>query len=257
MPRCSRRARPPASSAHCIPRTSTSPESGRVRPSRISIVVVFPAPLGPKSPKHSPRWMVRSSPATATTSSYFLTRLAVRIAGPSVRGLLTGRGLGVLLGLHGVLHGQVELHVDAVEAVVERADLHVHPLAPAGHDREVARDVTHRAHRRGQELLAHLLHLARDHGAQVVDHRRFGGTVRLELLQGRAGMSDDLLELRDLVDSALLTGTEFDARHVASLRGPETYSESGGGGTDGRRLGHRCVYFHERHEPENEDDDAR
>src|SRR5258708_26569304 len=41
------------------------PASGRVSPSIISSVVVFPAPLGPRSPKTSPAATVRSTPATA------------------------------------------------------------------------------------------------------------------------------------------------------------------------------------------------
>ena len=36
------------------PSTCTVPASGSLRPSRISTVVVFPAPLGPRRPKHSP-----------------------------------------------------------------------------------------------------------------------------------------------------------------------------------------------------------
>src|SRR5437867_378249 len=36
------------------PRTSTSPAVGGRSPSRTSIVVVLPAPLGPSRPKHSP-----------------------------------------------------------------------------------------------------------------------------------------------------------------------------------------------------------
>ena len=43
-----------ASAAQRSPSTSTSPESGSVRPSQISIVVVLPAPFGPSRPKHSP-----------------------------------------------------------------------------------------------------------------------------------------------------------------------------------------------------------
>ena len=53
-----------------------SPSAGRAprprrrrrccRPSRISIVVVLPAPLGPSSPKHSPARTSRSRPSTAT-----------------------------------------------------------------------------------------------------------------------------------------------------------------------------------------------
>jgi hypothetical protein len=55
MPNRSRKARPSAPSRHGVPRISTSPLSGGVRPSRISMVVVLPAPLGPSRPKHSPR----------------------------------------------------------------------------------------------------------------------------------------------------------------------------------------------------------
>src|SRR4051794_13027063 len=57
------------------PRISTSPESGVVKPSRISIVVVFPAPFGPRRPKHSPLSTDRSSPSTAFTSGKYLRRL--------------------------------------------------------------------------------------------------------------------------------------------------------------------------------------
>ena len=39
------------------PRISTSPEVGCSKPSRISMVVVLPAPLGPSRPKHSPAWI--------------------------------------------------------------------------------------------------------------------------------------------------------------------------------------------------------
>src|SRR5262249_33104117 len=49
------------------PRTSTSPEVGSSKPSRISIVVVLPAPLGPRRPKHSPVRTSRSRPLTAST----------------------------------------------------------------------------------------------------------------------------------------------------------------------------------------------
>src|SRR4051812_27944825 len=63
------------------PSTSTSPESGSRRPSKISTVVVLPAPFGPSMPKHSPRRTSRSRPATATVSPYRLTRLRHRSAG--------------------------------------------------------------------------------------------------------------------------------------------------------------------------------
>src|SRR5690348_2900136 len=229
MPRCSRRARPPASSDHCIPSTSTCPASGRVSPSRISIVVVFPAPLGPRSPKHSPRWMVRSSPATAVTSSYFLTSPAVRIAGPSgpsgppgpsVRGLLTGRVLVVFLGLHRVLERQVELHVDADHTVVQSPDLDVDARVPARDDGQIPGEVADGPHGCGEQLLPHLLHFARDHPGEVVDHRGLGGPARFQLLDCRLGVVDDLLELENLVDFSLLIGAEFDARHPYSSRVP-------------------------------------
>src|SRR5688572_25730954 len=76
----------PASASHLRPSTSTSPESRRVRPSQISIVVVLPAPLGPKRPKHSPASTVRSRPFTATTSWYALRRSRTRstVAGMDV-----------------------------------------------------------------------------------------------------------------------------------------------------------------------------
>src|ERR1700679_992300 len=56
------------------PSSSTVPLSGRVSPSQISMVVVFPAPFGPKRPKHSPRVTSRSRPSTATTSAKDLRR---------------------------------------------------------------------------------------------------------------------------------------------------------------------------------------
>src|SRR5580658_6759423 len=76
------------SSAACelqrIPSNSTSPESGSVRPSQISMVVVLPAPLGPSRPKHSPVRTSRSRPSTATTSLNVLRRLRTRSAAVGV-----------------------------------------------------------------------------------------------------------------------------------------------------------------------------
>ena len=45
----------------------TLPESGRARPSIISIVVDFPAPFGPRSATVSPGVIERSTPRTART----------------------------------------------------------------------------------------------------------------------------------------------------------------------------------------------
>ena len=49
------------------PRIVTCPEVGASKPSRISIVVVFPAPFGPSRPKHSPASISRFNPRTAST----------------------------------------------------------------------------------------------------------------------------------------------------------------------------------------------
>ena len=57
------------------PRTSTSPDVASSSPSRISMVVVLPAPLGPSRPKHSPRSTSRSSPRTASTGGFAGVRL--------------------------------------------------------------------------------------------------------------------------------------------------------------------------------------
>src|SRR5438874_1424124 len=76
MPRRWRRAR--SSRSHRMPSTSTLPPVASVSPSRISTVVVLPAPLGPSRPKHSPRGTSRSRPSTATSSPYFFTSLSRR-----------------------------------------------------------------------------------------------------------------------------------------------------------------------------------
>src|SRR5689334_9581613 len=72
-----------SSSPQRCPSTVTSPASGVLRPSQISMVVVLPAPFGPSKPKHSPRRISRSSPSTATTSPYVFRRLRIWSATPS------------------------------------------------------------------------------------------------------------------------------------------------------------------------------
>src|SRR5580765_7073769 len=79
MPRRSRSSR--SCVPHRRPRTTTSPSSGVLRPSQISMVVVFPAPFGPSSPKHSPALTSRWRPSTAVTSEYRLRRSLTRRAG--------------------------------------------------------------------------------------------------------------------------------------------------------------------------------
>src|ERR1039458_1522729 len=58
------------------PSTRTLPEVGRLRPSIISNVVVFPAPLGPSTPKVSPCSTEKEMSSTAVRLPYFLVRFA-------------------------------------------------------------------------------------------------------------------------------------------------------------------------------------
>src|ERR1700694_467878 len=57
------------------------PLVGRTRPRRTLIVVVLPAPFGPRKPKTSPGWTERSSPWSATLRPYSLRRPTVSMAG--------------------------------------------------------------------------------------------------------------------------------------------------------------------------------
>lgn len=56
------------------------PNEGFANPMRILIVVVFPAPLGPKKPKIEPFVTFRSRLSTAVTSPNFFERLSSSIA---------------------------------------------------------------------------------------------------------------------------------------------------------------------------------
>src|SRR5690242_3718330 len=93
------------------PVTRTAPESGERRPTAIAIVVDFPAPLGPRRPKTSPRWTSRERPSTAVIEPKDLRRLesvSATVDGgevggwmwrlfPLVRDELFGRGGGEFL----------------------------------------------------------------------------------------------------------------------------------------------------------------
>ena len=59
-------ATPPPAAAGSAPSTRTSPPVRWRKPSRISTVVVLPAPFGPRKAKISPRRTSRSMPATAS-----------------------------------------------------------------------------------------------------------------------------------------------------------------------------------------------
>src|SRR5256885_1067348 len=75
------------------PRTAAGPVVGFRRHSRISTVVVFPAPLGPRKANTSPFVKLKDMPLTATLSPYFFER-------PSTCTTLSdcpGRGAGKLL----------------------------------------------------------------------------------------------------------------------------------------------------------------
>ena len=88
MPMRSRQAR--AGLAGSVPSTETSPAVRGRYPSRISIVVVLPAPFVPRRPKHSPSSTSKSIPHTASWVPYDfrspLTTIAGAIAGNDHRG---------------------------------------------------------------------------------------------------------------------------------------------------------------------------
>src|SRR4029078_4530163 len=52
---------------------------GRTSPHRIPIVVDFPAPLGPRSPKISPAGTAKLTPRSASIWSYLLRRFSTSI----------------------------------------------------------------------------------------------------------------------------------------------------------------------------------
>src|SRR3989442_5719226 len=58
------------------PRTSACPPVGFRRHSKISTVVVFPAPLGPRKANTSPFVRLNDMPLTATLSPYFFERFS-------------------------------------------------------------------------------------------------------------------------------------------------------------------------------------
>src|SRR5947207_220229 len=78
MPSRSRRREPPLSGS--MPSTDTVPASRRRYPSRISTVVVFPAPLGPSKANTSPSATSKLIPLTASIGPYDFLRSATLIA---------------------------------------------------------------------------------------------------------------------------------------------------------------------------------
>src|SRR5919106_5119396 len=82
------------------PSTRTLPVVGGCSPSRISTVVVFPAPFGPSRPTHCPGGTSRSIPSTATTSSNRFTSprtsIASALIASSMPKMRQGRGAAAL-----------------------------------------------------------------------------------------------------------------------------------------------------------------
>src|SRR5579862_2029058 len=64
-----------------MPSSSIVPEVGGASPMSMRIVVVLPAPLGPRKPKKQPRGTSRFSPSTAALEPYTLRRFRTRMAG--------------------------------------------------------------------------------------------------------------------------------------------------------------------------------
>src|SRR4028118_548657 len=62
-----------------MPLTTTVPLVGRERPATMRIVVVLPAPFGPRKPKIAPAAAVRLRRSTAVKSPYLLVRSWISI----------------------------------------------------------------------------------------------------------------------------------------------------------------------------------
>src|SRR5881275_2403738 len=67
------------------PATSAVPDVGSTSVQSILMVVDLPAPLGPRKPKTSPAATSKSTPSTATRSSYLFVRALTATAGVTVR----------------------------------------------------------------------------------------------------------------------------------------------------------------------------
>src|SRR5690242_667512 len=83
MPICSLSRLSPAAGSK--PSTETRPESRLRNPSRISTVVVLPAPFGPSNAKTSPSATVKLMPRTACTAPYDLCRSTTSTAAVTAR----------------------------------------------------------------------------------------------------------------------------------------------------------------------------
>ncbi len=102
--------------ARSRPSRLARPEVGRVRPVNMRMVVVLPAPLGPRKPKTSPGWTVKSIPSTARKGGW---------------PLLVAIGLGQSFDLNGFSHGRTSLENLWQEIIGGAAHGSPHENAPA------------------------------------------------------------------------------------------------------------------------------
>src|SRR5688572_7189794 len=125
------------SRARSWPLMTTRPDVGFRRPAMMRMLVVLPAPLGPRNPWISPGATSRLTPSTAVNEPYFLTRPSTWIMG-------SGRGLRpapaarlaareVDLGRAQVLGGPAHEHGRETRPDVEVHDPHAR-LADGGED---------------------------------------------------------------------------------------------------------------------------
>src|SRR6185503_8492779 len=85
------------SRARSRPLMNTRPDVGLRRPATTRMLVVLPAPLGPRKPWISPAATSRLTPSTAVKAPYLLTRSSTRIMGASAcagRRAAAARGFG-------------------------------------------------------------------------------------------------------------------------------------------------------------------
>src|SRR4051812_43200867 len=172
-----------ASRATSTPRTDTSPPSGSRSPSRISTVVVLPAPFGPSRPKISPLATSKSMPATAWTSPYRLVRPRTRMTGPAPEVAVTASGLLAEVGRDGrvVAHRLVE--AIRLRPVMPRGDLDEGSAQLGGHPLGF-----------GHQPMTHP-----PLAGTRVDHQREDAHDAVVVLEARQGVESDEPEERALV----------------------------------------------------------
>src|SRR6266851_5512822 len=122
----SRRCSSTASRHGSAPSRLTSPPSLRSRPSRMRMVVVLPAPFGPRKACTSPTPTSRSSPSSARTLPYRLVSPAARIATSLMPPLYRAAGRGASALIADIRYwpsaNAVRDHDSASSAVLELAD---------------------------------------------------------------------------------------------------------------------------------------